>query len=191
MLLSNEYIDACLSMQLQTKSDVGVTISLRTGGQEHPASIHTPTSNPQPYPSHSQTYTISIKNARFSTFSIIPDWRTNGRTKPLIELRVLNYKCIWVWFARITTASIAEGEEEEEQNIGKRREKRKNGKMAATVKHKSWMQNDPKITWSHLYLISPWRHLNLDFTKSQLAAPQSLNGQMQNHRQPRIGTPKT
>ena len=51
-----------------------VTISLRTGGQGHPTLIHTPTLNPthkHPPKKYLQT-----------------NGRTNGRTKPLIELRV-------------------------------------------------------------------------------------------------------
>ena len=54
-------------------------------------------STPQP-PSHTQTYTKSIENSRFSTFRLDrhgpTDGRTNGRTdgwtKPLIELRDRN-----------------------------------------------------------------------------------------------------
>ena len=46
--------------------------------QRHP--IHTPS------PSNTQTYTISIKNTRISARSS----RTDGRTKPLIELRIRN-----------------------------------------------------------------------------------------------------
>ena len=63
----------------------GVTILLRTGGQGHPTPIHTPT----------PTLTLSNKlfNMRiFPLFDlIITGQRTDGRTKPLIELLKENY----------------------------------------------------------------------------------------------------
>ena len=66
----------------------GVTISLRTGGQGHP------TPNYIPCPSH--MHKKPSKMLIFALFDSCPrtngptDRRTDGRTKPLIELRVRN-----------------------------------------------------------------------------------------------------
>ena len=64
----------------------GVTISLRTGGQGHLTPIHTP--NPTPYTNIEKV----SKTLIFPLFDSITstDQPTDGRTKPLIELRVRN-----------------------------------------------------------------------------------------------------
>ena len=66
----------------------GVTISLRTGGQGRPTPIHTLT-----HPQYSNIHKKYLKRSfpHFSTRWPLPtDQRTDGQTKPLIELRVRN-----------------------------------------------------------------------------------------------------
>ena len=80
-----------LKMRFYPNKWQGVIISLQTGGQGHQTSIHTPTLTP------THKHTQVSRTLVFPLFDlIITDKRTNRRmdrwTKPLIGLRVSNYK---------------------------------------------------------------------------------------------------